>query len=167
MTEIEIRRADSLTASLAEPTLTLSQVRALLADAAAYERASRPIVLRGPEQPVTAPHSAPQRAGHPGIAVTIPSAAVPTPAPSSARLFIRPEVVGYSAASAGGTVAGCGLVSLFTSSPIVWGAACLAALLVSFGGAVGAHVAHGRHEQQHGARARAGIDTHGHPITEA
>jgi hypothetical protein len=58
MTEIEIRPSTTGTTTSSEPTLTLSQVRALLADVAAVERASRPIVLHAPAEPATAPQAA-------------------------------------------------------------------------------------------------------------
>jgi hypothetical protein len=52
--------------SAAEPTFSLAQFQALLRDAAAYERAQRPIVLHGPE-------AATQTAAHGGIDVRVPA----------------------------------------------------------------------------------------------
>jgi hypothetical protein len=52
-----------------EPKLTLTQLQGLLREAAAYERAQRPIVLHGPQ---TTP------ATHPGIDVCIPASAATT-----------------------------------------------------------------------------------------
>lgn len=163
MTEIDIRRADSLTASLAEPepTLTLSQVRALLADAAAFERASRPIVLHTPAQPVTAAQSAPQP-----VPVSVPAAPLTGPVRVS-RLFLRSEVVAYSALYTGAGAAVTGMVRLFADSPMVDGLACVGGLLVSLGAAVAANRAHDRHHAERGARARIGRDKHGCPVTEA
>jgi len=57
-----------------EPRLSLSELRALLADAAALERAQRPIVM----QPATLTATAP----HPGIDIRIPATPV---APAAAR----------------------------------------------------------------------------------
>lgn len=162
MTEIEIRPAASLTASLTEPgepTLTLTQVRALLADATAYERAQRPLIIRPAAEPSTAPCSAP-------VAVSIPGAPLDGPRHVS-RLFLRSEVVGYSGISGGATAAVIGIASLFTTSPIVWGIGALAGLLVSFGAAIAANHAHDQLHRERGARARIGRDKHGCPVTEA
>ena len=49
MTEIEITTAADRAPDDTEPRLTLSQLQGLLRDAAALERAQRPIVLAGPE----------------------------------------------------------------------------------------------------------------------
>lgn len=166
MTEIIVRPTDFPAASLTdspEPTLTLSQVRALLADVAAVERASRPIVLHTPAEPATAPHAAPAVAP---VAVTIPGARLDGPRHVS-RLFFRSEVIAYCGVFAGATAAACGLASLFTTSPMVWGVAALAGMLVSFGAAAVANHAHDRHHRERGARARIGRDKHGCPVTEA
>ncbi|HTJ71443.1 MAG TPA: hypothetical protein VL551_28130 [Actinospica sp.] len=160
MTEIEIRPSTTGTTTSSEPTLTLSQVRALLADAAAYERAQRPIILHTPAQPLSAPHSAPQP-----VPVSVPAAPLSGPVRVS-RLFLRSEVVGYSGISAGATAAVCGIASVFTTSPMVWGVGALAGMLVSFGGAVAANHGHDRLQRERGARARIGKDRHGCPVTE-
>jgi len=58
-----------------EPTMTLSQLRALLQDAAAYERAQRPVVLHTvTEAPATAPQTATQTLA--AIDVRVPAAPV-------------------------------------------------------------------------------------------
>jgi len=83
-----------------------------------------------------------QAKAHPGIDVTIPTpAAVPLAAPTqrSRRLFTRAELFGYCGIWSGATAAGCGLASLFTSSPAVWGIGAVGGLLVSFGAAVVSH----------------------------
>ena len=65
----------------AEPRLTLSQLQALLREAAAYERAQRPVVLHGPH-PYPAPAHQAAPATHPGIDVRIPG---PPAAPVAAQ----------------------------------------------------------------------------------
>jgi hypothetical protein len=57
-----------------EPSLTLTQLRALLRDAAAYERAQRPVVLH--QAPETAPATAP---------APVPAAVVPALMPAPVR----------------------------------------------------------------------------------
>lgn len=107
MTEIEIRTADSL-ADSPEPSLTLTQVRALLADATAYERAQRPLVLHAPAEPATAP----QAAVHAGVDVHVPAA----PTAAVERRSDRnpwPLVFMVSACSGLGAV----LVTAVTNSP--------------------------------------------------
>jgi len=58
-----------------EPTLTLSQWHRLMADAAAYERAQRPIVLHA-HPSVNFTEGSPVR--HPGIDIPIPTVATTT-----------------------------------------------------------------------------------------
>ncbi|MBR7832792.1 hypothetical protein KDL01_05940 [Actinospica durhamensis] len=65
MTETEITTgAQRAQTDTAEPTLTVSELRALLQDATAYATANRPVVLHAPAEPATAPQTA--AAGHPG-----------------------------------------------------------------------------------------------------
>lgn len=107
MTEIEIRTVDSL-ADSPEPSLTLTQVRALLADATAYERAQRPLVLHAPAEPATAT----QAALHAGVDVHVPAA----PTAAVERRSDRnpwPLVFMVSACSGLGAV----LVTAVTNSP--------------------------------------------------
>jgi len=80
-------------AGTAEPKLTLSQVQALLREAAAYERAQRPIVLHTGSAPVTAPQTAVE--GHDGINVTVPAAPV---APALHKTPLRRLYTGAEAA---------------------------------------------------------------------
>ena len=67
MTEI-ISAAERTTLAEPEARLSLSELHTLLREAAAYERAQRPIVLHGPETAVTVPHA--------GIDVSVPAASV-------------------------------------------------------------------------------------------
>lgn len=69
MTEI-ITRQGVTPGAAAEPSLTLSQMTALLQAATDYAKAQRPVVLHGPAQPATAP----QTAQHPGVDIRIPAA---------------------------------------------------------------------------------------------
>jgi hypothetical protein len=73
MTEIEITTGTE--AGNSEPRLTLTELRGLLRDAAALERAQRPIVVRpSTEAPVTVPPTgAPDVPAHAGIDVTMPA----------------------------------------------------------------------------------------------
>lgn len=70
-----------------EPSLTLSQLRALLRDAAAYERATRPPAVHQhtpPPAPATTGTATADGTGHPGITVTIPApGTLPVPAPGT------------------------------------------------------------------------------------
>jgi hypothetical protein len=132
MTEIITRQGVTPDATV-EPSLTLSQLSALLRDAAALERAQRPIILTGPAQPV----SAPQTAGHPGINVTIPDAAAPAPEPSARRTFTRAELFGWCGIWTGASAAGGIVADAITGSAYVTlGAILTSGLLVSFGAAI-------------------------------
>jgi len=70
-------RAERHAPSETEPTLTLSQLQGLLREAAALERAQRPIIIH------TAIEAAP--APHPGIAVRIPAPVAPVAATGEPR----------------------------------------------------------------------------------
>ena len=81
MTEITTRAEKGLQSmetpgGAPEPKLTLTQLRGLLQDAAALERAQRPIVLNTSSAPTTAP----QAGGHGGIDVRVPAPPVTTAA---------------------------------------------------------------------------------------
>lgn len=107
MTEIDIRQGVT-TATTEEPSLTLTQLQELLRDAAALERASRPIVLHGPAQPAVAPQAAPQ---HPGVDIRYPAA--PVTAESRSEHNWWPMVC-----IASGTAGACfSLVTAVTGSP--------------------------------------------------
>jgi hypothetical protein len=100
-----LRPADTTApASTSEPTLTLSQLQSLLREAAAYERAQRPIVLHTATAPVAAP------APHPGIEVRIPAAPVGT---TAERRDIWPLVFMVS----GCTGLASGTTAIATSNP--------------------------------------------------
>lgn len=102
-----------------EPTLTLTQLQNLLREAAAYERAQRPVILHtAPAQPATAPHTAPT--GHPGIDVTVPgpTTQTPTAAPSGRalrRLFTRAETAYLMGLS--GLASGVGVIAADHAGP--------------------------------------------------
>lgn len=95
-----------------EPRLTLSQVQQLLREAAAYERAQRPIVLHGPEQPATRPQTAPE--AHAGIDVAVPGAVAPVALRRTPlrRWFSRGEAsyIACTAVFGGGIFTGIGVI---------------------------------------------------------
>jgi hypothetical protein len=78
----------------AEPTLTLSQMTGLLREAAAWERARRPILLTMPDPYVPpAQRAADAQGGHPGITVNVPGPsgqAWAPPAEPLRRAAVRP-----------------------------------------------------------------------------
>lgn len=73
MNEI-ITRAEQTATAEPEPTFTLSQLRGLLREATAYERATNPAPIVVHANP--APATAPQTAAHGGIDVRVPAAPV-------------------------------------------------------------------------------------------
>jgi hypothetical protein len=70
-------RTQQTTTGETEPALTLSQVQALLRDAAAFERAQRPIVLHATPQPAATAQASPAGAD---LYVPMPPASAFTPA---------------------------------------------------------------------------------------
>lgn len=147
MTDSDISRAitgQSLRPAQAaetEPTLTLTQLTALLREAAAYERAQRPIVIASaaPEAGKSAHPAAitaPVGAAHPGIEVTVPAPTAPAPSAAAQgrglrRLFTRAEaayLMGLSGLTAGtGAVVADALGPWAFTIPVAAAAACLTA----------------------------------------
>lgn len=130
MTEIETRRPAE-----AEPTLTLTQLTALLREAAAYERAQRPIVLHTPTAPATNPYAAPTV--HPGITIPLPAAPTTTTAQGPERRFTLAELVGWCGVGVAGTGIAT-MLALALGSPDIAtaGIATVAGLATSLGAAV-------------------------------
>jgi hypothetical protein len=138
-----LRGNGTMSAPVVPAELDLDTVNALSGFVGQLEklaRASRPVVLRGPEPDR---YSAP--AGHPGIDVTIPTPAEPAaaePAERLPRLFTRAEVFYYC----GMTLTGCGSAGFAVAHYAVNGVAALAvfgAFLVLVSGIV-LHVQNGR-----------------------
>jgi hypothetical protein len=114
----------------AEPRLTLSQLQGLLREAAALERAQRPIVIHPTTQTAAAPH--------PGIEVRIPAPAAPVATTTADRernpwplVFIVSGCVGIGSAFVAAVTGSMtpGAVTLATFA--VWG---LATYRLVFGG---------------------------------
>lgn len=160
MSEIIIRQGATPTTE-PEPSLTLTQLSTLLRDAAALERASRPVVLTGPEthpaRPLPAPYAAP-------APETAPAPAGPLSGPVHVpRLYLRSEI---SLVFFIGTGLSAALATLITGN-----GDCAALILLSLIGAATSTAAlnraHTKHEREHGPRAHHGVDRHGCPVTEA
>lgn len=118
-----------------EPSLTVSQLRALLQDTAALAATQRLIVLHAPAEPATAVHTA--AAGHPGIAVTYPAAAVEQAQPAPLRrLYTRPEVVFAAGVTSAISTLAAGIASAVTASPVPLAAAAVVGIGASVGAAV-------------------------------
>ncbi|MBR7832460.1 hypothetical protein KDL01_04280 [Actinospica durhamensis] len=135
MTETEITTgAERAQTDTAEPTLTISELRALLRDATAYAAAQRPIVLHAPAEPVTATQTAP--AGHAGITVAVPAATAIQDAPE--RRYSIHELVGHCGMAVAGTGFITAILLAVAGSPDITTAAVagVAGLAVSFGAAV-------------------------------
>jgi hypothetical protein len=133
MTEIETRSP----ATEAEPTLTLTQLTALLREAAAYERAQRPVILHTPAEPVTAPQTAP--VAHPGVAIPVPAAPVATVTDQAPeRRFTLAELVGWCGLGVAGSGIATMLALAFAGSPDIAtaGIATVAGFATSLGAAV-------------------------------
>jgi hypothetical protein len=127
-TEI-ITRADG---AEQDATISVSELRGLLRDAAALAAAQRPVVLHPATE--TAPQTAP---GHPGIAVTYPATMTEQASPlPSRRLYTRPEVVFAAGVTSAVSTLAAGIASAVTASP----APLAAAAVVGIGASVGAAV---------------------------
>lgn len=132
MTEIATRAE---TAAAAEPSLTVSQLRGLLQDAAALAATQRPIVLHAPAEAAPAPQTA--LAGHPGITVTYPATTTEQlqPAPTR-RLYTRPELVFAAGVTSAVSTLAAGIASAVTASPVPLAAAAVVGIGASVGAAV-------------------------------
>ena len=93
-----------------EPRLTLTQLQGLLREAAALERAQRPIVLHGPE---AHPAPATRAAAHSGIDVRVPASPVALAAARHSERSLWPVV--FIASGITGALAS--LMTAVTESP--------------------------------------------------
>jgi hypothetical protein len=123
----------------AEPMLTFSQLRALLQDAAALERAQRPVVVHTAPQPATAPQTAPAGASAGGDRsksdnVTLVHVPMPPVRPYAAVAVDQPRnpwpllfmVSGCCGLAGAGTAAATGnqyAILAFFASVALWGTA--------------------------------------------
>ena len=129
---VDVQTSGARAVAVDEPRLSLTELRQLLREATAYERAQRPIVLHGPEQPARAPQTT--VAGHEGIDVTVP-AAPEAPALRKSplrRLYTGAEAAYMVCAAVLGTGAVSGIAELL-GGPIAAGAVPVAGALGCLG----------------------------------
>lgn len=124
MNEI-ITRAEQTATAEPEPTFTLSQLRGLLQDVAALERAQRPIVLSTNPAPATAPQTAPAGAS---VYVPMPPAAAVVQAqqqPSERSpwpiLFMVSGCTGLAACATAAATGNQFAILAFFASVALWG----------------------------------------------
>lgn len=130
ITGVVTTSAETATGTAAEPSLTLTQLHALLREASAYERAKRPLVIHHRADPDTV---AAAPAPHPGINVTIPApgaALVPAPLRRPARAGWGVRLV-YASMATLLTGAGDGVLAGTAPLPVVL---CAAGILGAIGG---------------------------------